>query len=253
MDALTFLGVLLAALAVTGGQYLHGGEISSLLNLPAFLIVFGGSIGAVMLQTPLRIFKRALAIFHWVIIPPIIPFQSAIEEVELWSRQARKAGILSLEDEIENQSDPFISKCLQLLVTGCDTHTIRRVMETELDTMQTRELSAAHVFESMGGYCPTIGILGAVLGLVHVMRNLADPSELGVGIAVAFIATIYGVALANLFFLPIANKLKNQIDKEIRYHEMVLEGILSIAESDHPQMIALRLNSYVHPLERGSS
>lgn len=244
MDALTLIGLLTGFLAIIIGQMHEGGEISSLLNLSALLIVMGGTFGAVMVQTPMVTFKRAFRVLPWVFKPPKLNFDECRAMLIEMARKARQLGLLSLEDHLEVETNPLISKGLELLVIGVDKQTIRQVLESEIDRNEHHDLRAAHVFESMGGYSPTIGILGAVLGLIQVMRNLADPSELGMGIAVAFVATIYGVGLANLIFLPIANKLKSCISHKVHFDEMILEGLVAIACGESPNMLELKLNNF---------
>ena len=202
MDKLSVIGVLIGLGAILVGQQLEGGHIHSLINGPAILIVFGGSIGAVMVQSPVPTFMRALQIVLWVIRPPVQPKSQIIEKIVSWSQVARREGLLGLETQAEAEPDAFARKGLQLLVDGNEPETIRSTLEVEVLARENRDLAAAKVFEGLGGYSPTIGIIGAVLGLIHVMGNLADPSKLGAGIATAFVATIYGVGLANLIFLP---------------------------------------------------
>src|SRR5690606_6738391 len=172
----------------------------SLVNGPAALIVIGGTAGAAMLQTPKQSLKRALRIVVWVFKPPYNPFKEGIAQIVAWAQAARKEGLLGLENIADSEPDKFARKGLQLLVDGNEPEVIRRIMETELLIDEQRDQDAIKFYESMGGYAPTIGIIGAVMGLIHVMRNLADPEQLGPGIAIAFVATIYGVALANLLF-----------------------------------------------------
>lgn len=239
MDILSILGLILAFGAILGGQLWEGGHVTSLINGPACLIVLGGTMGAVMLQTPFNIFMSSLKMMFWTIFPPKLKSEEAIQKIMEWSNIARKEGLLGLEDVAENETDPFAQKGLQLLVDGSEPEIIRRVMEVELDAKEHSGTESAKVFENMGGYSPTIGIIGAVMGLIHVMQNLADPSKLGSGIATAFVATIYGVGLANLLFLPIAGKLKSQIHAQSQLHEMIVEGVISIAEGENPRNIEL--------------
>lgn len=227
------------------GQHLEGGELASLVNGPAILIVIGGTVGAIMVQTPRKVFRRAMHMATWILIPPVPPMQEAAEKIVAWSLACRKEGLLTLESTSEEESDPFVRKGLQLLVDGSEPPTIRRLLEVDLDIREKIDLQAAKVFEGMGGYCPTIGIIGAVMGLIHVMGNLADPDRLGAGIAVAFVATIYGVGLANLLFLPAANKLKSLISAQAHFREMLIEGIVGIAEGENPRSIEARLLGYV--------
>ncbi len=245
MDVLSLVGLVMAFVAIIGGNYLEGGHIAGLLNGPAALIVFGGTLGAALLQTPVSHFKRATQILSWVIFPPYANLPSAINNVIGWSMTARKDGLLGLEAIADAELDPYAQKGLQLLVDGVETEDIRSIMEVDLYTQEDRDLNAAKFFECMGGYAPTIGIIGAVMGLIHVMGNLADPSQLGSGIAVAFVATIYGIGSANLLFLPIASKIKTTVIRQSRYREMLLEGILSIADGENPRSIELKLQGFM--------
>ena len=245
MDVLSIIGVILAFVAILGGNYLEGGHVSALLNGPAALIVLGGTLGAALLQTPMTVFKRALSIIGWIFLTPQIDLSGGINRVVGWSMTARKEGLLGLEAVADSEADPYARKGLQLLVDGAEPEAIRSILEVDLYTQEARDLQAAKVFECMGGYAPTVGIIGAVMGLIHVMGNLADPSMLGSGIAVAFVATIYGVGVANLLLLPIANKLKSVVQRQSRYREMLLEGILSIAEGENPRSIELKLQGFM--------
>jgi chemotaxis protein MotA len=241
MDILSIVGVLLAFGAILLGQYLDGGNLASLINGPAILIVGGGTLGAAMLQSSMQSFMRSIRMLFWLVRPPKLNAVEALDQILNWCQLARKEGLLGLERVVESVDDLFTRKGLQLLVDGNEPGTIRQTMEMDADVRESRDLAAAKVFESMGGYAPTIGIIGAVMGLIHVMGNLADPSKLGGGIAVAFVATIYGVALANLFFLPAANKLKNIARERSRYEELVMEGLVAIAEGENPRIIETRL------------
>ncbi|MFL0808953.1 MAG: flagellar motor protein [Agarilytica sp.] len=246
MDLLSFLGVIIGFAALIGGNFLEGGSWSSLINGPAALIVFGGTIGAAILQTPMTGLKRAVALFSWIFRPPTQQFQTGISNVVRWAMAARKEGLLGLENVSETEKDMFSRKGLQMLVDGSEPDVIRHVMETDLIVAEQRDHEAVQFYESMGGYAPTIGIIGAVMGLIHVMRHLADPSELGPGIAVAFVATIYGVALANLFLLPMANKLRACVKEQSQYRELIIEGIISIADGENPKAIEMKLSGYLH-------
>lgn len=190
-------------------------------------------------------FKRALHNVRWILVPPRIDMAGGIDRVVNWSLVSRKEGLLGLEASAEAEPDDYARKGLQLLVDGAEPATIRSILEVDLYNRETRDLQAAKVFESMGGYAPTIGIIGAVMGLIHVMGNLADPSQLGNGIAVAFVATIYGVASANLLLLPVAHKLKALAQRQAAYREMLLEGLLSIAEGENPRSIEMKLQGYL--------
>jgi len=181
----------------------------------------------------------------WVFVPPALSHEQLIAQVVLWSHTARKEGLLALENLIPNLPDPFLQKGLQLLVDGVEPHRLREVLEVEIGTWEGQMKQSARVWEGAGGYAPTIGILGAVLGLIHVMENLSDPAKLGSGIAVAFVATIYGVGLANLVFLPVAKKLMAIIASMASQREMVVDGLEGIANGDNPRIIEGRLRGYI--------
>jgi len=246
VDILSIVGVLLAISAILGGNAIEGGELSSLLQLTAFMIVIGGTIGAIMVQTPLGTFLRSLKMALWVVLPPKLEGEALIERMLEWSNVARREGLLGLETLIETEGDDFIKKGLQLLVDGSEPEAVRRMLEVDLASMEHRDIQAAKVFEGLGGYSPTLGILGAVMGLIHVMNNLADPSKLGGGIATAFVATIYGVGSANIMFLPIANKLKAIIHRQTSQREMLIEGLASISEGENPRAIEVKLRGFLH-------
>lgn len=245
MDFLSIIGVLLGFSAIIGGNLMGGGEIGSLVNLHAFIIVVGGTLGATLLQFPPRVFLRSLRILIWIVKPQNLQLKKQIEKVVRWSALARKEGLLGLEAIIDSEKDAFAKKGLQLLVDGNEPEVIRDCLEVELTTKEHLDMQAARVFEAMGGYSPTIGIIGAVIGLIHVMQNLAKPELLGSGIATAFVATIYGVGLANLLFIPIANKLKTHIFQASQAREMVIDGISSIAEGENPRNIELKLSGFL--------
>lgn len=245
MDLLSILGVIIGFAAILGGNFFEGGAAASLVNMPAAFIVFGGTMGAAMLQTPKACLQRSLSIFSWIFMPPPVNFKQGVDKIVKWSGIVRKKGLLGLEDVANKEKDVFARKALALLIDGNEPEVVRRVMENELILNEQRDIDAVRFYESMGGYAPTIGIIGAVMGLIHVMRNLADPEQLGPGIAVAFVATIYGVALANLFLLPIANKLKMCVNQHSQYSELIIEGILSIANGENPKAIATKLDGYL--------
>lgn len=245
MDKLSILGVIIGFSALLGGNFWEGGSWQSLINGPAALIVVGGTLGAAMLQTSQAGLKRALGLFSLILRPPRFQFQHGIDQIVAWAKSARKDGLLGLENIAEREKDPFSRKGLQLLVDGSEPEVIRHVLETDLLIAEQRDTDAVGFYESMGGYAPTIGIIGAVMGLIHVMQHLADPAELGPGIAVAFVATIYGVAFANLFLLPVANKLRACVREESQYRELMIEGIIAIADGENPQAIAMKLNGYL--------
>ena len=237
-------GILLAIVAILGGNVLEGGHMSSLVQLTAFVIVAGGTLGAVMVQTPMATFVRSMKIAVWVFVPVKLQPEEAAEKIVNWSNIARREGLLGLEAIAEEEPDQFARKGLQLLVDGSEPEIIRSILEVEIDAREHQDIQAAKVFDGMGGYSPTIGIIGAVMGLIHVMNNLADPSKLGGGIATAFVATIYGVGFANLLFLPMASKLKSQVHSQTQFREMIVEGVISIAEGENPRNIETKLQGY---------
>lgn len=245
MDKISLLGLLVGIGAIIGGQMLEGGHVLSLVQPTAFLIVCGGTLGAILLQSPKPVFMHGMGMLKWVWLPPAINDKQLISNVVAWSGLARREGLLVLEAQIAVQKDPFIRKGLQLLVDGVEPVRLREVMEVDISTFEDRQRQAARIWESAGGYSPTIGILGAVMGLIHVMENLADPAKLGAGIATAFVATIYGVGLANLVFLPIGNRLKFLIAHQVRHREMLLDGLIGIANGDNPRLVESRLRGYV--------
>mgnify|MGYP000710605893 CR=1 FL=1 len=245
MDLLSILGVVVAFAAILGGNYLEGGHIESLFNGPAALIVIGGTVAAIMLQTPFTMLKRGLIMLKWVFMPPYVSLDDGIEKVIAWSMRARKEGLLGLEAAVEKEEEAFAEKGLQLLVDGAEPEVIRNVLELDLISKERFDLGSAKIYDGMGGYSPTIGIIGAVMGLIHVMSNLADPSSLGSGIATAFVATIYGVAFANLFLLPVASKLRALARIQAQYRELIIEGIISIADGENPRTIELKLDGFL--------
>lgn len=245
LDLLSVIGVVLALLAIFGGNFLEGGHLSQLFQLTALIIVVGGTLGAAMLQTSLPVFLRAMQMARWVFVMPPINLPTTLEKIVNWSQMTRREGLLALENSSDLETDLFSRKGLQLLVDGNEPAVIRNVLETEINVMEQFELQAAKFYEVMGGYSPTIGILGAVMGLIHVMNNLADPGMLGSGIATAFVATIYGVGFANLLFLPIAGKLKAIVQQRALQYEMLMEGIVGIADGENPRNIESRLQSYL--------
>lgn len=245
MDILSIMGILVSVSALLLGNLLEGGEIGSLVNGPALIIVFGGTLGATLLQFPPVIFIRSLEMFLWIFRPRKTNLNAQISQIVSWSLQVRKKGLLGLESLIDSEKDLFVQKGLQLLVDGNEPDIISDILELEMNVKENRDYQAARLYEAMGGYAPTIGILGAVMGLIHVMENLADPELLGKGIATAFVATIYGVASANLVFLPIANKLKAHIFADNQAREMIAVGIAAIARNENPKNIELKLDGYL--------
>nr|MBL8456441.1 flagellar motor protein [Zoogloeaceae bacterium] len=245
MDKISLVGLTLGIAAILIGQVLEGGHVSSLIQPTAFLIVVGGTMGAVMLQSPSRVFVDGLRMGRWIFVPPVVDHAALIDEATGWSQVARKDGLLALETRIPGLSDPFMRRGVQLLVDGVEPERLREVLEVEIGAAEARMKMSAKIWEAAGGYSPTIGILGAVMGLIHVMENLSDPSRLGAGIAVAFVATIYGVGLANLVFLPISKKLMIHVSNIVSQREMLVDGLVGIANGDNPRIIESRMRGYV--------
>ncbi|MEM7079552.1 MAG: flagellar motor protein [Pseudomonadota bacterium] len=241
MDILAIIGAIIAFSAIILGNALEGGQLSALLNGPAFIIVIGGTLGAVCLQTPFVQLRRAGRLAGWVLKPPVVDPDNEIDQFGKWSKTAHREGVLGLEDIADNLDDAFKRKGLELVIDGAEPHHIRRLLEIDSRARVESDLAAASVFRSLGGYAPTIGILGAVIGLIHVMGNLSNPDELGTGIATAFVATIYGVGFANLLFLPVADRLKAVVRANSVADDLFIEGIVAIAEGEHPRTIGMRM------------
>jgi len=245
MDKMSFTGLILAVVAILGGSILKGSGLAALWSSAAFMIVFVGTFAAVLVQTPFPTFRRATRILAWVFRPPRHNPEGTVERILEWSNSARKEGLLGLEPLIEAEGDPFARKGLQMLVDGAEPATIRSVLEVELTTRGHSDQQAAKVFEGLGIYAPTLGILGAVLGLMAVMQNLANPEKLGSGIATAFVATIYGIGSANLLFLPVSAKLKGTVKEQTRQREILIEGLIAIAVGDNPRNIEAKLQGFL--------
>ncbi|MBM4285975.1 MAG: flagellar motor protein [Deltaproteobacteria bacterium] len=247
MDKATLIGLCLGGAALLGGHLLEGGSAGTILQLTAMVIVFGGTLGAVCVS-----FGGAQLRQAWRELPHI--FRKPRDEtpdyltrlVEL-SYRARREGLLSLEGETKKIPDPFFRRGLELVIDAHQPQQVREIMEVELARLEETGSVPAQVFESAGGYAPTVGILGAVLGLIQVMQHLTEPAKLGTGVAVAFVATIYGVASANLVFLPIAHKFRLRQQHQLRLREMILEGLLALARGDHPRLLAERLRGFLEP------
>lgn len=245
MDLLSIIGAILAVAVILVGTVLKGSSISALWNPAAVVIVFFGTVAAVMVQTRGAVLKRAMKIVGQVFKPGNTDVRDLISRIVGWSELARRQGLLGLEANIESETDEFARKGLQLLVDGTEPAVLRDMLESQIYIQEQADLAAAKVFESAGIYSPTMGIIGAVMGLMAVMQNLADPSKLGHGIAAAFVATIYGVALANLFMLPMFNKLKSLIQQRQQHHELLIEGLVAIANGDNPRLIESKLQGFI--------
>ena len=243
MDWGSVAGLLLALAAIIVGQLLEGGTLGALMQPTAFLIVMVGTMGAVLLQSRPASFKRGVRMLSWVFRPPPDRARALASDLTNWSLVARREGLLSLERYIRLNADPFIAKGLRLIVDGVNPNKLREILDDDINAYETEMRQAVRIWEAAGGYAPTIGILGAVLGLIHVMGNLSDPSKLGAGIAVAFVATIYGVGLANLVFLPIGAKLKAIVVAEVVLREKMAAAFFDIASGDNTRVIEERVAS----------
>ncbi|PWF48889.1 flagellar motor protein [Massilia glaciei] len=241
MDWSSVAGVALALAGLFIGHSLEGGKVDSLLQPAAFLIVVVGTAGAVLLQTERPTFVRGLRMLAWVFRPPPSQRAKLAREIGLWSQQARRDGLLSLERQMAGATDPFIKKGLRLIVDGIEPAKLRGLLEAEVSAYEFGQRQAIKVWEAAAGYSPTIGILGAVLGLIHVMENLSEPAKLGGGIAVAFVSTVYGVGLANMFFYPVANKLKTIVAETVAQYDILVEVFYDIASGDHSRVIDERV------------
>ena len=246
VDLLSIIGIVLAFVALLVGAQLKGAGLHSLLSFAALMIVVVGTFAAILVQTPGVVMKHAFGILPWVFRSPVPNRRAIIARMVEWSQIARRQGLLGLEPALTDEHDEFMRKGLQLVIDGSEPEQIRGIMEVDLEGREAADLRAAKVFEGMGVYAPTLGIIGAVLGLMAVMQNLADPTRLGTGIAAAFTATVYGIGLANLFLLPIASKLKTAALAQSRVREMVVEGMIAIAQGENPRSVDNRLQSYLH-------
>lgn len=243
MDWASIIGLGLALAGLFVGHSLDGGKFASLIQPAAFAIVVIGTFGAVLLQTEAATFVRGMRMLGWVFFPPASQRQLYSRQIALWSLTARRDGLLQLEQYQNITPDLFVQKGLRLVVDGIAPERLRSLLETEITAYEFSQRQAARIWESAAGYAPTIGILGAVLGLIHVMENLSDPSRLGAGIAVAFVSTIYGVGLANLFFFPVGNKLKGIVAAQVAQYDILADVFHDLATGDHTRVIDERVAS----------
>jgi chemotaxis protein MotA len=245
MDIASIGGIIVAILGILAGMMIEGGSISQITQPTAALIVIGGTMGAVMLQFPLKTFLAALRQMMKIFVSGGADSEEVLKQLVQFANKARKSGIVSLDQDLGSIKDPFFRQALMLAIDGTEPNEVRKIMQMELDNKSEMEEKIPQVFEAAGGYSPTVGIIGAVLGLIQVMQHLDNITEVGRGIAVAFVATIYGVALANLVFLPVAGKLKIRHREEQMSKEMVLEGVISILEGMNPRMMETKLRTFL--------
>ena len=237
-------GLIISIGGILGGLLLEGGKIRDVAQITAALIVLGGTLGAVMVTTPLPVLMRAMQKLSIVFVEKSQRPQQVIDEIISFATKARKHGIVSLEQDADRVPDEFLRKALNLAVDGTDLDAIRKMMELEMTVEEHGAEDEAKVYEAAGGYAPTVGIIGAVLGLIQVMKHLENIDEVGRGIAVAFVATVYGVGSANLFFLPAANKLRARTHHAMQIKELMLEGVVAIIEGLNPKLIRTKLEAY---------
>jgi chemotaxis protein MotA len=250
LDKASFLGITLALGGILAGLLLEGGNLGQILQPTAAMIVFGGTFGAVMLQFPLPIILFAFRQLGSVFVNPRRDAEMTVQQLVGYAQKARREGIVSLDGELSVIEDVFLRKSLMLAVDGTEPQELRKMMELELDNQAEYEEQVPQVFESAGGFAPTIGIIGAVLGLIQVMQHLDKIDEVGRGIAVAFVATIYGVGSANLLYLPMAGKMKLRLREGQILREMTLEGVVSILEGMNPHMLETKLYGFLVDAEQ---
>jgi len=244
MDITTIAGIVAAIGLILAGQALEGGHVGSILQGTAALIVFGGTIGAVLVAFPKKDVKTSLTLLKLAFTDPKIELGALAKQIVEYAGVARRDGVLALEGRLAEVQDPFLRRALQFVVDGVDANVTRDTLEAAIEADYEEHVVGAKVWEAAGGYAPTIGILGAVLGLIHVMENLNDPTKLGGGIATAFVATIYGVGGANIFFLPFANKMKRKLGSEKERKTLIAEGVLSIQEGINPRVLEEKLRAW---------
>ncbi|MGH9326160.1 MAG: flagellar motor protein [Terriglobia bacterium] len=245
MDKATLGGIVIALLGILGGMSIEGGKIVQILQPTAAMIVFGGTLGAVMIAYPLPVVITSFKRLSQVLLEKTESPEGLIKEMLGYAQKARKEGIVALDNQLGSINNPFLKKSLMLAIDGTEPEELRKMMELDMANQAEQEERVPQVFEAAGGFAPTIGIIGAVLGLIQVMQHLDNINEVGRGIAVAFVATIYGVASANIFFLPVAGKLKIRNRHEETIREMILEGVISILEGLNPRMVETKLRGFV--------
>lgn len=245
MDIATIIGLTLCTCAVFGGFVFEGGKIEAVLQTTAAIIIVGGTIGTLFVQFSIGQILACLKGLKTTIMPPKYPLGKIITDIVGYAQKARREGVVSLESDAAASKNAFLKKALSLAVDGTESRLIREAMEVEIQILTEEGEAGAKVMEAGGGYAPTIGILGAVLGLIHVMENINDPAKLGSGIAVAFVATVYGVFLANVIFLPLGSKLKMRNGEAVIQYELILMGVLGIVDGENPRIIEQKLTGFM--------
>ncbi len=252
MKAATGIGIAVAAAGILMSAMMDGTSPAAFMNMPALLIIIAGTGGATMASVGMDGMKKIPSLYKLVISAPTIDVQGRVALLVSLAEQARREGLLALDAQIAEIDDEFTKKGLQLVVDGTDPELVRDILEAELDGMAARHHAGVLPFEKAGGFAPTIGIIGTVMGLVHVLQNLSAPATLGPSISSAFIATLMGVASANVIYLPVASRLKAMSSAEVELRTLTLEGILSVQAGDNPRVVADKLTSFVAPAERGA-
>jgi chemotaxis protein MotA len=247
MDLATIIGLVLAWGAFFGSVIMEGGELKAMINPSAMVLVFGGTLGATLMSFPLSTMIGLPAIAKHAFMNKHEDVAATIKMLVSFAERARREGLLTLEDEAKNIDDMFLKKGIQLAIDGTDPELVREIMQTDIAFLGARHHAGASVFATMGGFAPTLGVIGTVSGLVHMLANLSDPGSMGPSIAAAFIATLYGVSSANLIFLPISAKLKHVSSEEAQVREIVMEGILSIQSGDNPRIVEEKLKAFLSP------
>jgi chemotaxis protein MotA len=247
MKASSIIGIVIGCLGIAMGATMEGSQIMAVLNPSAILIVLGGTLGATITGTSFESIKAIPKLYKKAFSPDVLDLNGRVTELVGYAEQARRDGLLALDEQLAGVEDPFTKKGLQLVVDGTDPELVADVLDAENDAMRKRHAACAQPFEKAGGYAPTMGIIGTVFGLVHVLSNLSQPATLGPSISSAFIATLLGISSANLFYLPVAARLKQLSAAELHFREMTLEGILAIQAGDNPRVVAEKLTAYVPP------
>ena len=253
MKQTTAVGIAVAILSLVVAVFMEGSNPFGMFNIPALLIICGGTAGATLASVSMPVFSRIPKLYGIAVKGSTLEPRKAVGQMVGLAEKARREGLLSLENELEQLDDDYTKKGVQLVVDGTDSELVTSILQSEIDGMRQRHAENAKLFATAGGFAPTMGILGTVLSLVHVLENLSDPSSLGHSIAGAFLATLYGVGSANVIFLPVANRLKELAAEEVNYRNMLLDAVLAIQAGENPRMLGERLETYLPPSARGAA
>ncbi len=252
IDIAGILGTVLAFVAIVGGHLFEGGHLNQIIQPTAGLIVFGGTCAGILVEFSWPQFTKAISASRDVLNPPKSDPRETLDKIIELAKLARRQGLVAIDREAQKIENPFMQKALRMVADGIEPKALQSALHKQIKNLGKEEVSSSKIYAAAGGYAPTIGVLGAVMGLIHVMGNLTDPSKLGAGIAVAFVATLYGVGIANLFFLPMAGKLKSQLDARMHHMEMIIEGACSIAASENPLIVEQKLTAYLSSAEQAA-